>query len=91
MATLKEIAYDCRKASYLIEKKQFGNISIKERLQLKYHLTGCSVCRLYQQQSVYISDILHQAFADFNSTGLSISDSDITNMQKEINLRLGSM
>ena len=78
MPTLKDIAYNCRQATYLIEKKQFGGISLKERLQLKYHLTGCSACRIYQQQSIYISEVVQRNYAQF-----SFSTSSLTHVFKE--------
>lgn len=55
MNSLKRITYNCRKATFLIEKKNYSRISVKEELELKYHLMGCSVCRIFQQQSMLIS------------------------------------
>lgn len=60
MPTLKQIAYNCKKATFLIEKKQEKRLSVSEYLQLRYHLTGCSVCRLYRQQSEMINRVLRQ-------------------------------
>lgn len=84
MPTLKDITYNCRQATYLIEKKQFGGISIKERFQLKYHLTGCSVCRIYQRQSEYISQVLQKSFADFNYARLALSSDFKQDLQAQI-------
>ncbi len=57
MISLKKITYNCRKATFLIEKKNNGRISVKEELELKYHLAGCSVCRIFQQQSRLIDQM----------------------------------
>jgi len=51
---LKKIIYNCRQATFLMEKKTFAKITASEVLQLKIHLAGCSVCRTFQQQSVLI-------------------------------------
>ncbi|MGZ3872687.1 MAG: hypothetical protein ACXVJD_07200 [Mucilaginibacter sp.] len=56
---LTKIAYNCKKATFLIEKKQIGSISKREKLELKIHLAGCSVCRIFEQQSIIISRLVH--------------------------------
>ena len=58
MNKLTKIAYNCRKATFLIEKKQIGNLSLSEKIELKIHLAGCSVCRLFQQQSIVINTMV---------------------------------
>ncbi|MFA6245367.1 MAG: hypothetical protein WC615_00410 [Mucilaginibacter sp.] len=59
---LKKIAYNCKKATFLIEKKQIGTISMREKLELKIHLAGCSVCRIFEQQSLVINKMVHDLF-----------------------------
>ena len=59
---LKKIAYNCKKATFLIEKKQIGSISMREKLELKIHLAGCSVCRIFEQQSIVINKLVHDLF-----------------------------
>ena len=54
---LNRVAYNCKKATLLIEKKQSGILNLREKLELKIHLAGCSVCRLFEQQSIEISRI----------------------------------
>lgn len=54
---LLAIAYNCRKATFIIEKKQLTEISLREKLELKIHLAGCSVCRLFEQQSIMINKL----------------------------------
>ena len=58
MNRLKKIQYDCHKATFLIEKKQHGPISVREWLELKIHLAGCSVCRIFQRQSLAINRMI---------------------------------
>lgn len=38
----KKVDYYCKKATFLIEKKQFGNLSLHEKLELKIHLPVAS-------------------------------------------------
>jgi len=59
---LKKIAYNCMKATFLIEKKQIGHITVREKLELKIHLAGCSVCRIFEQQSIVINKLVHDLF-----------------------------
>ncbi len=89
MATLKDIRYNCKRATYLVEKKQFGAITLLERFQLSYHLAGCSVCRIYQKQSEYISQVLQKAYTDFESSQLELSTGYKAELQQMINQRTG--
>jgi hypothetical protein len=51
---IKNIIYNCKQATFLIEKKISGQITEEEASQLQVHLAGCSICRTYQKQSVLI-------------------------------------
>lgn len=44
----------CKKATYLISKEEEGKLSWLERWQLRGHLTICSICRKFEQQSGFI-------------------------------------
>jgi hypothetical protein len=55
MNQLKKIRYNCKEATFLIEKKQIAGLTIREKIRLKIHLAGCSVCRVFQQQSIIIN------------------------------------
>lgn len=59
---IEKIAYNCKKATFLIEKKQIGTISPREKLELKIHLAGCSVCRIFEQQSIKINEMVKNLF-----------------------------
>ena len=48
---LKNMIYNCNQATFLIEKRISGKITATEALQLQVHLAGCSVCKIYQQQT----------------------------------------
>jgi hypothetical protein len=62
MDKLTKIAYNCRKATLLIEKQQMGRLTMGERVELKIHLTGCSICRTYQEQSIIINKMIKDFF-----------------------------
>ena len=71
MDKFTKIAYNCRKATLLIEKQQMGRLTMRERVELKIHLTGCSVCRTYHQQSIVINKMIKDLFnARGNQHGL---------------------
>lgn len=62
MNKLKGIIYNCRQATFLIEKKQLGSLTLCEKLELRIHLTGCSVCRVFQRQSILINRLVRGLF-----------------------------
>ncbi len=49
---------NCEMATFLIEKKQIGNIGMREELDLQLHLAACSMCRLFQEQSKLINQLV---------------------------------
>ena len=61
-AELKKIAYNCRKATFLIEKQQIGKITLGEKLELKIHLSGCSICVTFMHQSAAINQMARKIF-----------------------------
>jgi hypothetical protein len=48
------LTISCKKATYLLSKKEAGSIRFWERWQLRSHLTICSLCRLFEQQTQWI-------------------------------------
>ncbi len=54
MNWLKNIQYNCKLATLLIEKREHGGLSAAQAISLRIHLAGCSVCRLYQTQSLLL-------------------------------------
>lgn len=84
---LVRIAYNCRKATFLIEKKQGTTLTGREKLELKFHLAGCSICRIYQQQSILINNMMQKLFKAAPDE-LKLDTSFRTNLQQSINDRL---
>jgi hypothetical protein len=64
MGPIMKIAYNCRKATFLIEKQQISSITLREKIELKIHLAGCSICKLFQQQSILINKMVGRHLAD---------------------------
>lgn len=76
----KNIIYNCRQATFLIEKKTLGKITAAETLQLKIHLEGCSVCRTFQQQSL----LINRLFTGFKTEELKLDDEFKLNLKQAI-------
>ncbi|HEY6899250.1 MAG TPA: hypothetical protein VI233_01345 [Puia sp.] len=88
MGPIKKIQYDCKHATYLIEKRQETSLTIKERIQLFIHLLGCSVCRIFQQQSRTITRSLQSLFRHSAEQSHILDDNTKREMQEKINERL---
>jgi hypothetical protein len=88
MGVIKKIQYNCREATYLIEKRQHVRLSIKERIHLLIHLSGCSVCRLFQQQSRMINRAMKALFKESAGEERRLDEDVKREMQDKINERL---
>ncbi len=80
---IEKIAYNCKKATFLIEKKQIGTISLREKLELKIHLAGCSVCRIFEQQSIKINEMVKNLFHTNNQQEEIKLDEDFKKAMQE--------
>jgi hypothetical protein len=88
MSVIKKIIYNCRHATYLIEKRQHTTLTLKERLHLVIHLSGCSVCRLFQRQSRMINRLVRGLFHAADPEHRKLDDRFKREMQERINERL---
>ena len=88
MGIIKKIQYNCREATYLIEKRQHVRLTIKERVHLVIHLSGCSVCRLFQRQSRMINRMVKGLFGDATREQRRLDEEEKREMQDKINERL---
>ena len=81
----KKIAYNCKRATLLIEKKQIGNISMREKLELKIHLACCPACGVFERQSKLINKLVHDLFDEPQVTSdIKLDDDFIKKMQGQI-------
>lgn len=86
-AELRKIAYNCRKATFLIEKQQIGKITLREKMELKMHLAGCSICVTFMQQSAVINQMARKLFnSDYRE--LKLDEGFKEQLQKRINNQL---
>ena len=70
MGWYSKISNNCKKATFLIDKKNLEGIRFLQQMELRVHLAGCSICRLYQKQSQVIDKMVnniyhHNASAEF--------------------------
>lgn len=84
MGPLKKITHNCKKATFLIEKKLIGRITLREQLELQIHLFGCSVCRIYQKQTIKISEMIRQLFHNAVNKGTKLDDEFKKDLQDRI-------
>jgi hypothetical protein len=84
MSYLKRIIYNCKKATLLIEKKELGRISVREYLELRIHLFGCSFCRLYKKQSRAINEMVKELFRRSEEPTIRLDDNFKRELQEKI-------
>lgn len=75
---------NCRQATLLIEKRQLAKLSIREKIELRIHLTGCSFCRLYDSQSRMINVMVQQLFNSSVDGEIRLEDSFKKELQERI-------
>jgi hypothetical protein len=57
MYLFEKVVYNCKKATLLSMKREEGQITVFERLELAYHLLYCPPCRYFINQSKEIRKI----------------------------------
>jgi hypothetical protein len=90
MDEITKIAYNCRKATFLIEKQQLSSITMREKLELKIHLAGCVVCRIFMQQSANINKMVHNLLHDDAHTKMKLNDEFKKEMKDKIEQQLNN-
>jgi len=84
MNHLKKIIYNCKQATYLIEKKSIKRLSFRETIELRIHLFGCSFCRIYSKQSRVINDMVQELFRSSMQSGYRLNDDFKKELQQRI-------
>jgi hypothetical protein len=74
MNKLKKIQYNCRQATFLIEKRQITRLSFREVIELRIHLAGCSVCRLFDKQSHLINALVKQLLHEADQPAIKLDE-----------------
>jgi hypothetical protein len=88
MNWLRKIQYNCRKATFLIEKRQAGKITLREKIELRIHLAGCSVCRTFELQSVALNGLVKRWLHGEEKSGQHLPDSFKQQLQEKIESEL---
>ena len=88
MGELLKIAYNCKKATLLIEKKQITALTLREKLELKIHLAGCSVCRIFEKQSIMINRMVKVLFKQADKREIRLDDEYKKQLQERIEEKL---
>jgi hypothetical protein len=84
MGPLKKIQYNCKQATFLIEKKLIDQLTIREQLELKIHLAGCSVCRVFSKQSKLINTMVQQFFKSTTDKTIHLDENFKNELQQLI-------
>ena len=82
-----KIAYNCKQATFLIEKQQSGKITRMEKFQLELHLKGCEVCNIFQKQSALINQFVKDLIQPEHHE-IKLEDGFKETLQKRINEKL---
>jgi hypothetical protein len=88
MGPLKKITHNCKKATFLIEKKLIGRITLREHIELRIHLLGCSVCRVYKKQTGKINEMVRQFFYGSVKIDAGLDDTFKKDLQERIEKEL---
>ncbi|MET3977810.1 hypothetical protein ABIB62_000378 [Mucilaginibacter sp. UYP25] len=88
MSDLKSIIYNCRQATFLIEKRMLSKLTFRERIELRIHLAGCDVCTIYVKQSQKINDMVKQLLKSDTNTAVHLDESFKEAMQEQIEEKL---
>ncbi len=62
---LKFLVLSCKEATYLVSKKEENKLSWIEKIKLRSHLSICSLCKRFEQQTGFI--ILNTKHTDSNA------------------------
>lgn len=56
----------CKKATELVEKEKYDQISWLEKMKMKFHLSVCKACHSYKKKSALIDDFFakNEVFED---------------------------
>jgi hypothetical protein len=84
MSNLKKIIYNCKQATFLIEKKEISKLSFREMIELRIHLYGCSFCKLYNKQSRIINNMVQELFRSSMHSEFRLDDDFKKELQDRI-------
>lgn len=74
----------CKKASELIDRRINNGLSIKERINLKFHVAMCDMCSVYNKQSKLIDEVIRARVEEIKHSG----DKDVSSLVNRIQSHL---
>ncbi|MDH6253031.1 hypothetical protein M2347_002758 [Chryseobacterium sp. H1D6B] len=72
----------CSKATFLIEKKNAGSLSRKEKFQLSVHLQICTWCKAYNKKAEILHELLRKIFIE--KKNVEINNIDIKEFKDKV-------
>jgi len=91
MGYLRKIQYNCKQATFLIEKKMIRSLTFREMIELRIHLAGCSVCVLYSKQSRKINEMVRQLLHSTGPSAIRLDDDFKKELQERIEEELNKI
>jgi hypothetical protein len=88
MGYIRDIQYNCKQATFLIEKRMIRRLTFRETIELRIHLAGCSVCVLYDKQSRAINQLVKRLLNPDKSLGIRLDDTFKHDLQDRIEKEL---
>jgi len=84
MGYIRDVQYNCKQATFLIEKRMIRRLTFREAVELRIHLAGCSVCVLYDKQSKAINQLVKRLFKPNEPREIRLDDTFKHNLQERI-------
>lgn len=84
---MSSMMLSCDKATILIEKKNDGELDLRERFLLKFHTSMCDACTNYQQHSELVHKALRKNINSETSPGYSVLPHLKASILKQLNIR----
>lgn len=80
---MKQVILSCKKATWLISLKEEGKLTFTQKIQLRMHLAVCSMCKLFEKQTLFISKNARHLLEHSHTTLSSDSKEKMSKVIKE--------
>ena len=85
------VMLNCDKATYLLSKRETEKLKCAERIKLRMHLVSCKYCRMFAQQTRYITKQIRTfAEIDPNNLSLALTEAQKHNLQEAVDEQLNT-
>jgi hypothetical protein len=88
MDWFNKLRNNCKKATFLIDKKHLEGIRPLQHIELYIHLAGCSFCRLYDKQSQSIDKLTYEVYQGRAQQTQKLDDAFKNSLQSHIEEQL---